>query len=53
MPNIPDILKIIEDGAFTPEEQLTLVKYLSLRRRIRKIKSTERRIFCGIDAFYQ
>ena len=32
MPNIPDILKIIEDGAFTPEEQLTLVKYIDSRR---------------------
>lgn len=31
MPNIPDILKIIEDGAFTPEEQLTLVKYINSR----------------------
>ena len=31
MPNIPDILKIIEDGAFTPEEQLTLVKYIDSR----------------------
>ena len=30
MPNIPDILKIIED-AFTPEEQLTLVKYIDSR----------------------
>lgn len=31
MPNIPDILKIIEDGAFTPEEQLALVKYIDSR----------------------
>lgn len=31
MSYIPDILKIIEDGAFTPEEQLALVKYIDSR----------------------
>lgn len=31
MTDIPDILKIIENGAFTPEEQLTLVKYIDSR----------------------
>lgn len=31
MADIPDILKIIENGNFTPEEQLELVKYIDSR----------------------
>ena len=31
MSDIPDILKIIENGNFTPEEQLELVKYIDSR----------------------
>ncbi len=31
MPDVPDILKIIENGAFTPQEQLELIKYIDPR----------------------
>lgn len=31
MSQLPDIVKLIEHGAFTPEEQLALVKYIDSR----------------------